>query len=186
MEKKSSRNMPRDERLKITAIHEIGHYLLIKKYNKLFPDYPIFTYRIRIFPNVDSNKNGEVSYVFTDQDSLFLNSEELEELININLAGFIAPTIFYNISYNNLYEQTDYITAYNIAEVLSQRFNEEEENKKNRISMSSNEIIKKHELLVKQYLEDNKELLQFLSELLLKSKELTFIDLKKIDEKYNL
>lgn len=177
----SGDEMNRKDRLKITALHEVGHYLLMKKYNKEFPKNKINILGIELFFN--ENEEDVNGCVYITQEPMELdstNSNLIEALICINIAGFIAPKIFLDITYYNIEEQSDFIYADNLASIVLSRYEEKG------ILTSKKEIIEKNISKVRDYLFEHKGVLKNISSQLYKKQYLSPEDLKEIDIKYSL
>lgn len=174
--------MTREKHLVITAFHEIGHYLLVKRFNKLFPNHFIYVCKIELYFEDDNPHYGDVTFAKEKLKISDASNEMLKGFINIDLAGFVAPTLFYNIVYNknNIKLQNDYCTAYEVANILRERY------LLKRIDKTAEDILKEQWFEVKKYLNNNKYLLYALALRLYNSKVLYMSDLETIEEKFSL
>lgn len=168
--------MKRKKRILVSAYHEVGHYLLLKKF---FRDFNIngVIEKIELCPKEYGKKGGKVrvSMPFNEERA---TSEMISGMISIDIAGLIAAKLFCDFSYSlsELKNHTDYISAYYYARILSNKLKEK----------SPEEILKECETEVKLYLVSKKYLLDEISTILFKQRFLTKNDLAVLDNKYSL
>lgn len=171
--------MKRKKRILITAYHEIGHYLIIKKF---FNDCSIngVVKEIELCPKEFGRKGGRVRFsTNADCDYEFdcakASIEMLYGLLSITIAGFVATKLAFNFLPSDLVEYTDYISAHYYASILSKKFKKTPE-----------EILKECEKEVKLYLTNKRYLLDELSGILFKRRFLNKDSLETLENKYSL
>lgn len=168
--------MKRKKRMRITAYHEIGHYLMLKKF---FKDFKIngTIEKVEVLPYIFGKKRGRVR-VFLNFNIENASTEMTYGYISILIAGIISAKLFCNYSYDssNLVQQDDYLRANYYANKLSKNMHEK----------SPNEILKECEKEVNSYLMTKKDVMNELSEILLKKRFLTNKDLIILDKEYSL
>lgn len=168
--------MKRKKRILVTAYHEIGHYLLLKKF---FNDFNIngVIEGIQLCPKEYGRKGGRVQVQMSFNEKRD-SSEMIYGMISVDIAGLVAAKLFCNFSYSSLElkNHTDYISAYHYALILSNKLKEK----------SPEEILKECETEVKSYLLSRKYLLDEISEILFRQRFFTKNDLAVLDNKYSL
>lgn len=168
--------MRRKKRILVTAYHEIGHYLLLKKF---FNDFSIdgVIERIELCPKEYGRKGGHVLFLINFDYEKF-NIEMIYGWICMWIAGFIAAKLSCNFSYSysELANHTDYIEAYYYADILSKKLKEK----------SPEEILKECATIVKSYLMPRQHLLDEISMILFKRRFLTKNDVEELDNRYLL
>lgn len=179
----TSKSPKRKKRILITAYHEIGHYLLIKKIQNDFPDISLSVEKIELCPQIFNDKGGKI-YMSEESHKIDLyqcSTQFLEEFLLMNLAGFAAGKIFfgyfsgYCFEKDMLYNTSDYMSAKSIASILLER---------NESTSHVDEIINNSFKSVETYLNQNKSLIDTLAKKLYKCKRFSKTDLSQIDEKY--
>lgn len=168
--------MKRKQRILVLAYHEIGHYLLLKKFFKDFCINGVIE-KIELCPKEYGRKGGRVQYSM-NFDYEKASIEMIYGLISIDIAGFVAAKLACNFSYNSsdLVNHTDYISAYYYARKLSKALKEK----------SPDKILKECETEVKSYLVSKKYLLDEISMMLFKQRFLTKSDFEVLDNRYSL
>ena len=171
--------MTRKEHLKITSFHEIGHFLLIERFNKFFPDHLIDVYKIKLYFEDNNPHFGDVFYQKESLNEKDASNEMIEAFICIDLAGFVAPTIFFNITYNAdaIKELNDYKSAYYNAYILQERYS------KLNIIKTIDEIIEINWSETENYLLEQKDILYTLAKKLYKEHVLSINDINNIKKR---
>lgn len=168
--------MKRKQRILVSAYHEIGHYLLLKKFFKEFCINGVVN-KIELCPKEYGRKGGRVQFSM-NFDYEKASVEMIYGLISVDIAGFVAAKLACDFSYNSsdLEKHTDYISAYYYARKLSEILK----------GKSPEEILKECETEVKSYLMSKKYLLDEISTMLFKQRFLTKSDFEVLDNKYSL
>lgn len=171
--------MKRKKRILITAYHEIGHYLMIKKF---FNDFSIngVVKEIELCPKEFGRKGGRVRFstnVDFDYEFDYANTsiEMLYGWLSIAIAGFVATKLACNFSPSDLVQYTDYIRAHYYASILSKK-----------LKKTPEKILKECEKEVKLYLANKRYLLDELSGILFKQRFLNRDTLETLANKYSL
>lgn len=166
--------MRRKKRILVSAYHEIGHYLLIRKFLKDF-DVDGYVEKIELCPKKFRRKGGVLKFL-TNFD-FEANVEMSYGWISILIAGFVAAKLACGFSYDSLelVHHNDYIDANYYACLLSEELQKFPE-----------EILRDCETDVKSYLVEKKSVLDEISAMLLKKRFLTKNDLTLFEQKYSL
>lgn len=167
--------MKRKKRIKMTAYHEIGHYILLKEYGELVN-------KIVLCPKRYGRRGGYNACFLRkikDDDPTRDVIKMLEKYICIFMAGHMATKICFGFSSENEDDLDHwYIERY----VESLRI----EYLSLGVSKSKEDILSELENRTKEVIENNRTLLDVLANELLKSRFLTRKMIESLEEKYAL
>ena len=169
--------MQRKKKLLMAAYHEIGHYLMLRRFQKVLNSEVL---AIKIYSFRFDGTTGEVlCSVLVDNTIEDESIEFIEDLICVCLAGFIATQIIFKYS-SEISAHSDRVKADYLAILLEERYQQIG------ISKSKQDIINEQRKSAQDYLLSKRSELEDIAKMLFKRKVLSSKRLKTIEKVYSL